>query len=136
MSFPLTNISGELPKLKDQKIYNLSLERIGEKRKRQMAEPIETVLIRAQQSFEIAGGLNQGRSHWGGRRGGGQGVHAQPPSSPPLQFSNQKRPKVSVLNIRDIDFYGCSKIIRTRNFTIFTVYAIIFGQFMAAFHFF
>ena len=58
MSFPLTNISGELPKLKDQKIYNLSLERIGEKRKRQMAEPIETVLIHAQQSFEIAGELN------------------------------------------------------------------------------
>ena len=44
--------------------------------------------------------------------------------------------QVSVLNIRNIDFYGCSEIIRTRNFTIFTVYAIIFGQFMAAFHFF
>ena len=58
MSSQLTNISGELPKLKDKKIYNLSLTRIGQKRKRQMAEPIETVLIRAQQSFEIAGGLN------------------------------------------------------------------------------
>ena len=58
LRFPLTNISGELPKLKDQKIYNLSLERIEEKRKRQMTEPIETVLIHAQQSFEIAGELN------------------------------------------------------------------------------
>ena len=29
---------------------------------------------------------------------------------------------------------GCSGIILTRNFTIFTVYATIFGQFMADFH--
>ena len=33
-------------------------------------------------------------------------------------------------------FYWCSEIIRTRNFTIFTVYAKIFGQFTAAFYFF
>ena len=58
MSFQLTDITGQLPKVKDKKIYNRSLTRVGEKRKRQMAEPIETVLIRAQQSFEIAGGLN------------------------------------------------------------------------------
>ena len=58
LSFQRTNISGELPKLKDKNIYNLSLTRIGEKRKRQMAEPIETVLIHAQYSFEIAGGQN------------------------------------------------------------------------------
>ena len=58
LSFQLTDITGQLPKVKDKKIYNRSLTRVGEKRKRQMAEPIETVLIRAQQSFEIAGGLN------------------------------------------------------------------------------
>ena len=58
LRFQITNISGELPKVKDKIIYNLSLTRIEEKRKRQMAEPIETLLIRAQQSFEIAGGLN------------------------------------------------------------------------------
>ena len=58
MSFQLTNICRELPKLKDKKIYNFSLTRIGGKRKRQIAEPVETVLICAQQSFEIAGGLN------------------------------------------------------------------------------
>ena len=32
--------------------------KIGEKRKRQMAETKETVIICAQQSFEITGGLN------------------------------------------------------------------------------
>ena len=58
----LTNISGDIPKLKDSKIYNFSLTRIGEKRKRKMTEPIETVIIRAKQNFEIAGRLTQCKS--------------------------------------------------------------------------
>ena len=58
LSFQLTNISGKLSDIKDKKIHSLSLTRIEEKGKRQMGEPIETVLIRGQQSFEIAGGLN------------------------------------------------------------------------------
>ena len=47
-----------IPKLNDKKNYNFSLTKIGEKRKRKMAEPVETIIIRVQQSFEIAGGLN------------------------------------------------------------------------------
>ena len=43
------------------------------------------------------------------------------PLPPPKQ-----RPTVSISNIRDIAFYMCSKIIRTKNFTILTVYATIF----------
>ena len=39
-------------------MHNFSWTRIRQKTKRQMAEPIETVITRAQQSFEIAGGLN------------------------------------------------------------------------------
>ena len=31
-------------------------------------------------------------------------------------------------SVRDIAFYGCSEIIRIRNFTIFTLYATIFGR--------
>ena len=58
MSFQLTSISGNIPKLNDKKNYNFSLTKIGVKRKRQMAEPVETIIIRVQQSFEIAGGLN------------------------------------------------------------------------------
>ena len=34
LSFQLTNISREIPKVKDKKLYNLSLTRIGEKRKK------------------------------------------------------------------------------------------------------
>ena len=37
---------------------------------------------------------------------------------------------------RDNAFYGCSEIIRTKNFAIFTKYATIFEQFTAPFHFF
>ena len=58
LNVQLISISGNLSALKDKKTYNLSLTRIGRKRKLPMQEPIETVIIRAQQKFEIAGGLN------------------------------------------------------------------------------
>ena len=58
LSFQLNDISGKIPKLQDKKVHNFSLTRTGQKRKRKMTEPIETVIICAQQSFEIAGGLN------------------------------------------------------------------------------
>ena len=58
LSFQLTSISGNLPTLKDKRIHNLSLTRIGRKRKLPMQEPIETIIMRAQQNFEIVGGLN------------------------------------------------------------------------------
>ena len=58
LSFQLTSISGNLPTLKDKKIHNLSLTKIGRKSKVPMQEPIETIIIRAQQNFEIVGGLN------------------------------------------------------------------------------
>ena len=58
LKFQLTNISGKNPKTKDNKIYNSLITRLGEKRKINMSQPIETIVIRAQQNFEIAGGLN------------------------------------------------------------------------------
>ena len=59
-----------------------------------------------------------------------------PMPPPPLQFLNTTRSKIPVSNIRDIAFYGCSEIIRARNFTIFIMYDTIVGQFMVRFHFF
>ena len=44
--------------LKIKKIRNLSLTRIGRKRKLPKQELIETIIIRAQQNFQIVGGLN------------------------------------------------------------------------------
>ena len=47
-----------------------------------------------------------------------------------IQFPKQD-PTDSVLNIRHITFYGCSKITRTRIYRV----CYSFGQFTAAFHF-
>ena len=58
LSFQLKSISGNLPTLKDKKIHNLSLTRIGRKRKLSMQELIETIIIHTQQNFEIIDGLN------------------------------------------------------------------------------
>ena len=55
---------------------------------------------------------------------------------PHFDFRIKQGPTVSVSNIRDIAFYGCSEIIQTRNVTIFSVYATFFGQFTMNFHFF
>ena len=57
-SFQLLGVNENVSKLKDKKIHDLSLTKLGKERKLQMQEPIETVIIWAQQSFEIAGGLN------------------------------------------------------------------------------
>ena len=43
--------------------------------------------------------------------------------------------KLSVSNIKGIAFYACSEVIRTRNFTVFTVFATNFESITAAFHF-
>ena len=58
LKFQLTNIGRKNPKVKDSKIYDFSVIRLGKKRKINMAQPIETIVVRAQQNFEIAGGLN------------------------------------------------------------------------------
>ena len=58
LGFQLTSVSGNLPTLTDKKINNLSLTRIGRKKNLPMQEPIETIIIRTQQNFEIVGGLN------------------------------------------------------------------------------
>ena len=66
--------------------------------------------------------IAQGRSH---REGGGRGLYP-----PYFNLQTKRGPKVLVLIIRDIAFYGCSEIIRTRNATIFNMYATIFGLFL------
>ena len=58
LSFQLASISGEVLTLKENKIHDLCLTKLGRKRKLPMLEPIETVIIPTQQNFEVAGGLN------------------------------------------------------------------------------
>ena len=58
LDFQLTKIDGNLPKLNDKKSYNFSLTEIETKRKAQMNEPVETVIIRGQQEFDLHDVLN------------------------------------------------------------------------------
>ena len=53
----LTNINGKTPKVNDQKVYNFSITCFGKRKKLLKAQPIETIVICAQQNFDIAGGL-------------------------------------------------------------------------------
>ena len=56
--FQLTNVSGNIPKTKDNKIHHFSITRLWRKRKVAIQEPIETVIVRAKQNFDVVGGLN------------------------------------------------------------------------------
>ena len=58
LDFQLTKIDGNIPKLNDKKIYNFSLTEIGTKRKAQMKEPVEIIIIRSQQKFDLHQVLN------------------------------------------------------------------------------
>ena len=62
LDFQLTKIDGNLPKLNDKKIYNFSLTEIGPKRKAQMNELIERVIIKGQQKFNLQDVLNLDRN--------------------------------------------------------------------------
>ena len=58
MKFQLGHIDGKNSKIKDKKIHNFSITRLGKKRKLNMSQPIETVIVGAQQNVNVAGGLN------------------------------------------------------------------------------
>ena len=64
-----------------------------------------------------------------------KGAIIPPPPVPHFNIQTIQGLKILVSNIKDIDFNRFSEITPTRNSTIFTVYATIFGQFKAAFHF-
>ena len=70
--------------------------------------------------------FSPGVYHWGSI-----GVLSPPPPHP---TSISEGPTISISNTRDIAFYWCSKIILTRNLTIFTMYATSLEQFLAVFH--
>ena len=53
LDFNLTKINGSLPAIRGKKVHNFSFTEIGTKRKKQMNEPIETVIVRGQQKFDL-----------------------------------------------------------------------------------
>ena len=42
----------------DQKIHNFSVTCLGKRQKNMFSTPIDTIIIRAQQDFDVVGGLN------------------------------------------------------------------------------
>ena len=42
----------------DQKIHNFSITRLRKRQKNMFSTPIDTIIIRAQQDFDVVGGLN------------------------------------------------------------------------------
>ena len=58
LKFKLAHIEGRNSKNKDKKIYDLLITRLGKRKKTIMEETIETIIIRAQQNFDIVGDLN------------------------------------------------------------------------------
>ena len=58
LDFKLTNNSKKFPKIRDKEIYKFSITQVGSKRKKHMVEPVETVIVRGQQKFEIESKLN------------------------------------------------------------------------------
>ena len=56
LKLQLAQIDGSEVKTSDNKIYHFLITTLGKRRKKGMSEPIETIIIRAQQDF--VGGLN------------------------------------------------------------------------------
>ena len=57
LKLQLAHVNGSDVTTNDKKIHHFSIAKLG-KRKKNMPEPIETIIIRAQQNFDIDGGLN------------------------------------------------------------------------------
>ena len=54
----LAQIDGSEVKTSNNKFHHFSITKLGKRRKKGMSEPIETIIIKAQQDFDVVGGLN------------------------------------------------------------------------------
>ena len=58
LKLQLAQIDGSEVKTSDNKIHHFSITKLRKRRKKGMSEPIETIIIRAQQDFDVVGALN------------------------------------------------------------------------------
>ena len=54
----LAYVNGSNVETTDNKIHNFSKTKLGKRRRNMTLEPVDTIIIRAQQDFDIDGGLN------------------------------------------------------------------------------
>ena len=58
LQLQLAYVNGSNVETSDKKINNFSITKLGKRRKNMSLEPLDTIIIRAQQGFDIDGGLN------------------------------------------------------------------------------
>ena len=58
LKLQIAHVNGSEVKTNDKKIHDFSITKLEKRSKRMLPDPIETVIIRAQQDFDVAGGLN------------------------------------------------------------------------------
>ena len=58
LKLQIAYVSGNEVRTEDKKVHQFSIMRLGKIQKNMFSEPIETVIIRAQQDFDVVGGLN------------------------------------------------------------------------------
>ena len=58
LKFQLAHVDSTSVNMSDQKVHDFSIMWLGKRKKKNLLEPIETVIDRAQQNFEVVGGLN------------------------------------------------------------------------------
>ena len=54
----VAHVNGSDVKTNNKKIHDFSITKLGKRRKNMQPEPVETVIVRAQQDFDVIGGLN------------------------------------------------------------------------------
>ena len=58
LKLQIAHVNGSEVKTNDKKIHDFSITKLGKRKKSMLPEPIETVIIRAQQDFDVVGRLN------------------------------------------------------------------------------
>ena len=58
LKLQIGHVNGSEVKTNDNKIHDFPITKLGKRRKHMLPELIETVIIRAQQDFDVFGGLN------------------------------------------------------------------------------
>ena len=58
LKIQLAYINGSDVKTEDKKIHDFSITKLGKRQKSMLSLPIETIIVRAQQDFDIVEGLN------------------------------------------------------------------------------
>ena len=58
LKLQIAYVNGKEVETEDKEIHVFSITRLKKRRKNMLSEPVETVIIRAQQDFDVVGGLN------------------------------------------------------------------------------